>query len=112
MPYHNGKIFIAPLFTGIGQQNKILEAMSTGVPCITTQMVNNAIGAVNGESILIAETPADFANQAIKLKMNQGLAKTIAINAKEKILSKYHWEQHAKELDDILSTTKDFEIRN
>lgn len=110
--YYNGKIFIAPLFTGIGQQNKILEAMSTGVPCITTKMVNNAIGAVNGESILIAETAADFANQAIKLRMNQGLAKNIAVQAKDKILSKYHWEQHAQQLNEILASTKNFEIRN
>ncbi len=109
--YYNGKIFIAPLFTGIGQQNKILEAMSTGVPCITTKMVNNAIGAVNGESILIAETAADFANQAIKLRMNQQLAKSIALQAKEKILSKYHWEQHVNQLSEILTSTKDFDIR-
>jgi len=44
--------------------------------------------------------------------MNETLAKTIAVNAKEKILTQYHWEYHIDELNKLLSSTKDFEIRN
>ncbi|MDV7396817.1 glycosyltransferase, partial [Arthrospira platensis SPKY1] len=45
--YSKTGIFVSPIFTGIGQQNKILEAMSMKIPVITTSSVNNAIGAEN-----------------------------------------------------------------
>jgi polysaccharide biosynthesis protein PslH len=60
LAYGSAKILVAPLFQGSGQQNKILEAMSMSVPCITTTMVNNAIGAAHKENILIADTPDEF----------------------------------------------------
>lgn len=46
--YRAGKIFIAPLFTGSGLQNKLLEAMASGLPCITSSLAGEAIaGAKN-----------------------------------------------------------------
>ena len=54
--YRAGKIFVAPLFSGSGQQNKILEAMAMGLPVITTPLVNQAIGAEEGKEILLAAT--------------------------------------------------------
>ena len=35
--YSIGKVFIAPMFIGSGLQNKLLEAMAMGIPCITTR---------------------------------------------------------------------------
>ena len=40
LSYCSAKIFIAPLFIGTGLQNKLLEAMALGIPCITTDLVN------------------------------------------------------------------------
>ena len=41
---------------GTGMQNKLLEAMAVGLPCITTDLANNAIQAVHNESILVADS--------------------------------------------------------
>lgn len=74
--YASGHLFVAPLFTGSGQQNKILEAMAMGVPCLTTPMVNTAIGAVPNQSILIAKDSASFAQQILSsLKSLEDLQK-------------------------------------
>lgn len=37
--YRAGDVFVAPLDIGTGLQNKILEAMASGLPCITTPNV-------------------------------------------------------------------------
>src|SRR5690606_20190025 len=58
--YAKGIVFVAPMFIGTGLQNKLLEAMAMGIPCITTPLANNALGA-DSSSILLAETPEGFA---------------------------------------------------
>ncbi len=41
--YEEADVFVAPLRIGTGQQNKILEAMSMSLPCITTMHVMNGL---------------------------------------------------------------------
>ncbi|MEO1383184.1 MAG: glycosyltransferase [Bacteroidota bacterium] len=65
--YLAGKVFVAPIFTGSGQQNKILEAMAMGRPCFTTPLVNNAIQATPGQEIEIADRPELFAQHILRL---------------------------------------------
>lgn len=53
-------VFVFPLFSGAGQQNKVLEAMYAGKTVICTPIANEGIGAVHGENILIASNQAEF----------------------------------------------------
>ncbi len=65
--YQASQIFVGPIFLGSGQQNKILEAMSMGLPCITSPQVNNAIAAPVNTAILVAASAEAFAQQIIEL---------------------------------------------
>ncbi len=65
--YVNAQLFVAPLFHGSGLQNKILEAMAMGLPCVTTTLVNNAILAQPDKEILIADTPQEFAEKILNM---------------------------------------------
>ena len=58
--YDSCKLFVAPLWSGTGQQNKILEAMSMGIPCVTSSAVNNAIGAKHNSEIMVADSLDEF----------------------------------------------------
>ena len=60
--------FIAPMFIGSGLQ-KLLEAMSMKIPCITTEIANKSLKATKNE-IIIAYNEIDFANSCIKLLNN------------------------------------------
>jgi glycosyltransferase involved in cell wall biosynthesis len=58
--YARGKIFVAPMMIGTGMQNKLIEAMAMGIPCVTTTLANNAIQAIHNESILVANSQEEF----------------------------------------------------
>ncbi len=90
--YLKSEIFIAPLFSGTGMQNKILEAMALGIPCITTSLVNNAILAENKKNILIADTQTELIHAIIELKSNSDFYKNISENGKKFILNNYTWK--------------------
>jgi sugar transferase (PEP-CTERM/EpsH1 system associated) len=100
--YASIRVFVAPLFKGIGQQNKILEAMAMGIPVVTTQQVNNAIGATSEKEILIAESPEAFATQINKLLSDKELYNRLQSNALNFVSSNYSWQEATQPLLDIL----------
>lgn len=58
---------LVPMRMGTGVQTKILEAMAAGLPVICSPFANAGLGAVPGEQVLIADTPADYVVQAERL---------------------------------------------
>lgn len=60
--YLDAEIFVAPMLISTGQQNKLLEAMSLGIPCVTTPLSFNALSAAKGREILVCEDPHAFAS--------------------------------------------------
>jgi len=57
------KINVVPLLSGSGIRVKIIEAMSLGKTVITTTVGAQGIDYSDGENLLIANTPEDFARQ-------------------------------------------------
>lgn len=90
--YSEIKVFVSPIFTGIGQQNKILEAMAMEIPVITTSTVNNAIGAEDGKNILVADNKDEFYYSISKILHDPILEQSIGDEARQFILEKYNWE--------------------
>ncbi len=103
--YRTARLFVAPMQIGIGMQNKILEAMSMGLPVITSSLANNAIGAKHGKEVWIADSPEKVAEAISYLLNNTELAIQLGQNARDLMLRKYSWtHQNAllgKELEQI-----------
>lgn len=101
--YDESRIFVAPIFTGIGQQNKILEAMAMQVPVITTPGVNKAIGAKPGSEILIAETEKEFVKHIKFLLDNPDFSIEMGINERKFVKRNYSWEFQVQNLLNLFS---------
>lgn len=95
--YSSGKIFVAPMFIGTGLQNKLLEAMASGLPCITTPLANNALGASISE-ICLAETPEEFVNWIEKLLNDPSFSEQIATNGCNYVRSNFDWQHTTAKL--------------
>ena len=102
LSYKSAEIFVAPMFLGTGLQNKLLEAMALGIPCITTSLANNALGAQPEKDILIADSSVAFAKQIERLKANQELKTTIINNGQSFILENYKWDAVIKPLVQLI----------
>ena len=76
--YAQSRIFIAPMRIGTGLQNKLLEAMSMGLPAITTPLANGSLGAENGKEILVGSNAEELAQHIITLLTDNDKAKQIA----------------------------------
>ena len=106
--YLQSRIFIAPMFLGTGLQNKLLEAMALGIPCVTTTMANTALGAVPEVSILIADNELEFKSQIERLLNDESLYNTISINAYSYVKTNFSWDRLNEQLTQLIvnSTNK------
>ncbi|MFH1118460.1 MAG: glycosyltransferase [Bacteroidota bacterium] len=96
--YSSAMIFMAPMQIGTGLQNKLLEAMSMRLPCITSTLCNAALGAIDGSDILVADTPEKVAAHAVNLLENQALRTMIAENGFYFSRRNYSWESATEKL--------------
>jgi glycosyltransferase involved in cell wall biosynthesis len=101
--YADGRIFVAPMFSGLGLQNKILEAMAMGLPCVTTTMVNNAIGAEMGKEILVSDTLEGLADHIQRLLADETEYNSIAGAARAFVMSNYQWEDQVMKLEAFIN---------
>ena len=100
--YWSSSVFVAPLRLGSGLQNKLLEAMATQKPCVTSPLANNALGAVNNKSILIAENAGEFADKIIYLLKNKVEAKEIAIKGYNHVIKNFIWKSTTDKLEKLM----------
>ena len=84
--YCSGKIFFAPMSIGSGLQNKLLEAMALGVPCITSKLSNISLGATHMENIIIGDSINDFINQIVFLLEDEKARVKIGLNGKKYVI--------------------------
>ena len=111
----HASIAVAPLMLARGVQNKVLEAMAAGVPCITTSAALEGIGARDGESVIVADgatgtelaekrrsTGTAFAAAIEGLLDAPGDAKRISGAAAEMIEQNYSWDARVAEFRDAL----------
>ena len=100
--YAGARIFIAPMQIGTGLQNKLLEAMSMKIPSITTSLANDALGATDGEDILIGDTAEKLAKNILKLLNDEELYQKIAENGYRFVKQTYNWAQAVDKLNNII----------
>jgi glycosyltransferase involved in cell wall biosynthesis len=99
--YASAKVFVAPIFTGAGQQNKILEAMAMGLPCVTSTVVNSSIKA-NSEEILIGFSAEDFISHTLRLLKDDELYNSYKNAALSFVRTNYSWKIQGDKLSSIL----------
>lgn len=103
LSYNSAKLFVAPMQLGSGLQNKLLEAMAAGLPCITSRLANNALGAIPGKEISIAQTAQEFAENIVYALENEQLCRMLAQEAAKLIRTKYSWQAATKDLKGIFA---------
>lgn len=101
--YAASRIFIAPMQIGTGLQNKLLEAMAMRVPCITSALANNAVGAPPGEAVLIGEAPEDYARLVLQLLSDTAMRERIAANGYAFVREHFDWDRSAAELERLIT---------
>ena len=92
-PFINlSKVSIAPMLTGSGQQNKVIESMALKVPVVLSPRAADPLNLKNMENCIIANKSSDYL-YAIKLLLyNSQLRNKIGLLSREFVLRNHKWQ--------------------
>lgn len=99
--FEEAYLLLAPIRVGGGTSYKILEAMASGTPVITTSLGLEGIEAKEGEDILVADTPEATAASVKELVTDSKRYEDVAKNARARIEKTYSWDSIGKTLEDV-----------
>lgn len=100
--YASARIFVAPMQIGTGLQNKLLEAMAMRMPCVTSALANNAVQAIPDRSILIGQTPEDYAVHILRLLDDAAERDRLAEEGYRFVRERFNWDHNADALEELL----------
>ena len=89
---------------GSGLQNKLLEAMSTSIPCITSELSNRSLKAINNKDILIGNSVNEYINHIILLLKDEKKRKIIGNSGRNYVIENYKWNTANEKLLRLLNS--------
>lgn len=94
-------ILLAPIRVGGGTNYKILEAMSCGVPVITTELGAEGIKAKKDQEIMLADTSENLASIVLTLYQDAAKYEKIAKQARKLVEDNYNWQIIGRKLEAV-----------
>ncbi len=93
VPYlEESALMVVPVRAGGGMRVRILEAFAYAMPVVTTTVGLEGIQGTPDHDVIVADTPADFADHTIELLQNPSLQEKLSTNGRELALKKYDWQ--------------------
>ena len=99
--YAKAFALLAPMTIAGGSKFKVLEAMASGVPVVSTV---EGIEGINGEDekeVLIARNTQAFVDQLVRLNTDHSLLEQLTKNARVLVEREYNWDAIATVLENV-----------
>jgi glycosyltransferase involved in cell wall biosynthesis len=84
-PLERYAVFVCPIRSGSGIRVKLLEAFSSGIPCVSTRLGAEGLAHTSGEICELADAPEEFASAVVHLLSDRVYAAAIAVRARKKL---------------------------
>ena len=95
-------VSVVPLRIGAGTRLKIIESMALGTPVVSTSKGAEGLEVENGENILIADNPVEFANAVLYILRNTQLREKISQAGLKLVKEHYSSEAMGRKFNSLL----------
>ncbi len=99
--YKAAHMLLAPIRSGKGTRYKILEAMATNTPVVTTKLGAEGLRVTPGQHLLIGNTAKELTDLTVKLLSDRQLQSQLAQHARINVAKYYNWKTISEDLDKL-----------
>lgn len=99
--YQSADVLVAPLYGGGGTRYKVLEAMASGLPVVSTPIGIEGLGVINGVHALVSYDYKEIAKLAVSLIEDKEKSRSLALAAKKLVFTNFDWSRIVKRLDRV-----------
>ena len=96
----SASVAVAPMQVAVGVQNKVLEAMSMGLPVIASPIAARAFGG-QAPGIVVADAPGEFVDAALSFVRQPESAADIGCKGRQEALERFSWQSSVGKLESI-----------
>jgi len=100
--YNQSKIFIAPMQLGSGLQNKLLEAMSMELPCITSKLANNSLKATHNQEVIECVEIEDYIKAFELFHTSESTKTSLGAAGRDFVKSQFSWQNSVNQLTKVI----------
>ena len=93
---------VAPLAIARGTQNKILEAMASGVPVVTSTIAAGGVDASSPEHFIACSTPEEYVGAVLDIIEHADERRRLAAAGRARVLSHHAWAKSMERFDGII----------
>jgi len=95
------RIFVCPIRYGSGTRLKLFEAFAAALPVVSTSLGAEGIDYVDGEHLMIADSPGDQAGAILDLLGDDALARQLGRSGRGLAIERYDWVELGRELVEV-----------
>jgi sugar transferase (PEP-CTERM/EpsH1 system associated) len=109
---HKGQVAVAPFTIAAGIQNKILEAMSCGLPVVATPRAAQGLSHRVAHAVDTGDSPKELASRVGVLLRDPERARMKGVNGRCLVMEDYSWEKALGKLLELVENPMTAEIPN
>jgi glycosyltransferase involved in cell wall biosynthesis len=100
--YARARVCLVPLTYGAGTKRKVIEALMSGVPTVSTSVGIEGLEVADGEHVLVANDPVEFAGAVERLAADSRLWRRLSTNGAAAMAESHGWSRSQAQLVSVL----------
>jgi SAM-dependent methyltransferase len=101
--FYDAKVFVSPLRYGAGVKGKIFNAMSYGLPVVSTSIGIEGMGLEEGQDVLVADGAEGFAGRVVEVYQDEELWRRLSENSLIRIRRDFNVEGAKKRFEEMFN---------
>ncbi|MCL5267267.1 MAG: glycosyltransferase [Bacteroidetes bacterium] len=110
--YGNCRVCVAPLRYGAGLKGKVVEALSYGVPMVTTSIGIEGMGLHDRSEVMVADDPNEMADKIVQVYSNKEVWEQISARGRAAMEKTWSFDAGKKSLEELLLLPEKHEMEN
>lgn len=104
--FKTASVLVTPIMSPGGTRLKVLEAMASDLPVVSTSVGVAGLNIISGKHALVSNSVNEMADMTIRMLKDKNLAKEVAMAGKKFVAENFDWKTIVDKLNNVYDEAK------